>query len=212
MNHVPRSSAQAMGPGQGFVRYDLFIAVAMLCLALAVIIPQSQKHGLKGALLALLLMGGLLAAVVGVLVAFGWLIELAGSPVSGWRGKAIRGAGHALRFGLFGLIASALGAGLCVFHGLARATEDFIILGAGLLGGGSACLLHHFLGPARFWPAFRRFCLALLGSFLGGILGILGPGNWGVTIGILVPLLLFTLLAALGRMAPPPAGAAPPGR
>ena len=210
MNLLPSSSTQATGRRQGFVRHDLFIAAAVLCLALAVVIPQAQKHGLKGALLALLLVAGGLAAVVGVFVAIGWLIELATSPASGWRARILRWAGDGLRFALFGLIASALGAGLCVFHGLARTTEDLIGLGAAGLGGVVGCLIHHRLGPVRFWPAFRRFCLALLGSFLGGMLGILGPGNWGVTIGILVPLLIFGILAAVGRIVPPPEGAAPP--
>lgn len=95
-------------------------------------------------------------------------------------------------------------------HGLSPVTQNLVSLAAGVLGGLFGGFLHHRLGPARFWPAFGLFCLTLLGSFLGGILGILGPENWGVDIGIMIPLLIFAILAAAGRIVPPPEGAPPP--
>ena len=195
---------------RGFVRHDLFILAAVVFLALAVVIPQALKHGLKGALIALLGVAAVLAAVVGVLFAITWLIEQVGRPGTGGRGALFRWVGHLLRFILFGFLASLIGAALVVWHGLSPAMQDLVSLAFALFGGGVGSLLYHRLGPARFWPAFGLFCLALLGSFLGGILGILGPGNWGVDIGILVPLLIFAILAASGRIVPPREGVPPP--
>ena len=188
---------------RGFVRHDLYLLAAVVGLALAVVVPQARRHGLAGALLALLAVAGVLAATVGLLLAITWLIQRLGQPGPGWRGGLARWVGHLLRFTLFGSLASVLAAGLCAWHGLTPAGADLVALAAALLGGTAGCLTRHHLGPNRFWPAFRRLCLALVGSFLGGILGILGPGNWGVGIGILVPLLIFALLAASGKIVPP---------
>jgi hypothetical protein len=188
----------ASPPGRGFVRPDLYILAAILGLALAVVVPQAVKHGLKGALVAL---GGLVlvvAACLGALFLATWLLE--------GRGLFQRGAGHLARFLLFGLMASAVGSALVVWHGLSPAVENGVALASGLLGGGSGCLLHHHLGPSRFWSFFGRLCLALLGSLVGGLLGILLLGSWGVTLGVLVPLLLFALLTVAGRTVPASGG------
>lgn len=153
--------------------------------------------------MALLLVGVFLAGIVAALVAIFWLIERMAEPVQGGQGPVFRWLGHLLRFLLFGLISSVLGTALVHGHGLSLFEENLVALVAGAAGGMVGCLLHLRLGHARFWPAFGRFCLALVGSLFGGMFGILGPGNWGVDIGILAPLLLFAILAAAGRIVPP---------
>ena len=210
MNDPRLSPSPASRPDRGFVRHDFFILAAIVCITLAVAVPQALRHGPKGALLALLGVAGVLVMGAGVLFAITWLTEQRGRTDLGGRDTAFRWVGHLLRFILFGLLASVLGAALMAGHGLSPATENLVALVSGILGGVGGGLLYHRLGPARLWPAFGRFCLALLGSFVGGILGILGPGNWGVALGILIPLLIFAILAAAGRIVPPPEGVPPP--
>jgi hypothetical protein len=208
---LPRiASKPATRPHQGFVRHDLFILAAIICMTLVVVIPQAVKHGLPGAMRALFAVAGALVVLVSLWFLATWLIEQSGQAEAGWKGAVASALGHLLRFALFGVIASALAAGLCLWHGLSPTVETIVAMTAAVVGGLAGCGARHRLGAARFWPSFRRFCLALLGSFLGGMLGILGPGNWGVTIGILVPLLIFAILAVTGRIVPPRAGTVPP--
>jgi hypothetical protein len=75
-------------------------------------------------------------------------------------------------------------------------------LGVGALTGAAGLCLHQRLGASRFWAGFRWFGLALLGAFLGGIVGILGPEPWAVDAGILIPLVLFLGFALAGRSGP----------
>lgn len=187
---------------RGFVRHDLYILVAAILLAAAVVIPQALRHGFKGALLATLGVLGILALLAGLLFLVTWVIEQVASTGPGWRGFAFRGVGHGARFALFGTMAAVIGASLVHGHGLSGAGEDATSLASGALGGAAGCWLRHHLGPARFWPAFGLFCLALLAALIGGILGILGPGARGVDLGILIPLLIFAILAAAGRVVP----------
>lgn len=201
---------RTLGPARGFVRHDLMILLAVICLTLVVVVPQASKHGLRGALLALLGVAGVLAAGVGLLISAIWLFEQASHPGSGWRGSAFRGLGHLSRFSLFGLVAAILGTALLAGHDVGVVAGNWVSLTCGLLGGAGGCHLHGRLGPARFWIAFRRFGLALLGSFIGGILGILGPENWGVGLGILIPLLVFAVLAATGHIVPKREDVPPP--
>jgi hypothetical protein len=169
----------------------LFIGAALLLLTLAVVVPQAQKHGFKGALVALLFVAAVVAAVVLAL------------PTAGRTGVLVRLVGHGLRFLLFGFITSLVAAALVIWHGLGVHLEDALSLGAGALGGAGGCLLYHRLGAERFWIFFGRLCLALVGSLFGGFFGILVPGNWGVDLGVLVPLLVFLILMATGRIIPP---------
>ena len=182
----------------GFVRHDFHIALAILLLTLAVGVPQALKHGLRGALTAVAGLVCGLAVLAGLLLGATWLLERGGARNGGPAAWLALG----LRFLLFGLISALLGDALVLWHGLGPGGEDLATLGAGVLGGTCGCFLYQRLGPPRFWPAFGRFCLALLGSLAGGLLGILGPGNWGVDLGILVPLLIFAILAARGRIVP----------
>ena len=209
-SHQNPTSPPSPDATRGFVRHDCFILVAVILVAMAVVIPQAQKHGLKGALMALLVVVIALAGIMAALFAISWLIERMAEPVSGGQGAFFRGLGHLLRFLLFGLISSLLGTALAFGHGLSLIGENLVALGAGAAGGMGGCLLHQRLGPTRFWPSFGRFCLALVGSLFGGMFGILGPGNWGVSIGILLPLLIFAILAAIGRIVPPKEGVLPP--
>jgi len=183
---------------RGFFRYDYYILAAILGLALAVVLPQAHRHGLKGALLAIAGVGGVLAGGLGLLIGGSWLLGRKERPGRG--GWVRRGFGHLPGFCLFGLLASAVAAALLAQHGLSPATGNGVCLCAGILGGLSGERVRHRLGPDRFRPAFGSFVLALLGSLLGGILGILGPGNWGVDIGVLTPLLVFAILSATGRI------------
>jgi len=189
----------------GFVRYDWMLLLALVGVTLAIVLPQFLRHGWRRGLVSLLVVGLLVAAGVALLMFFVWLLGNVGREGRGWRDRALQGLGHLLRFFLFGLMAAILGVALVGGHHLGVAVEDIVSLGVGLLGGPGGCLLHRRLGPPRFWVAFRRLCLALLGSLLGGILGILGPEPWSVPMGILMPLLLFGVLAAFGRIVPPAA-------
>jgi hypothetical protein len=49
---------------------------------------------------------------------------------------------------------------------------------------------------------FGWFTLSLLGSFMGAILGILGSEPWSIDAGVLIPLVLFLILALSGRIGP----------
>lgn len=134
------------------------------------------------------------ASAVAVLAGAGWLLQ--------WEG-ARRWLGAGLRWAGFGLLGAVLAATLVHGHGLSTAWEDRVALLAGILGAAAGARWHRRLGPERFWPAFGRFGFALLGSLVLGILGILGPGEWGVALGVLAPLLVFAVLAARGRIVPP---------
>jgi len=194
----------------GFVNHNAMILVALVGLILAVVLPQMLRHGWRRALLAFLGLSLVIAVGVGVLVGFLWLLENVGREGKGWRDRALRGLGHVLRFLLFGFIAAILGVALVGGHHFGVGVENAVSALCGLLGGGAGCLWHHRLGASRFWVAFRRFGLALLGSFIGGILGILGPEPWGIPLGILLPLLAFAILAILGRIVPPVEDVPPP--
>jgi hypothetical protein len=183
------------------------ILLAVILVALAVIIPQAHKYGWRGALLALVMVLAVLAALVGVLVGLFWLAEQLHNPGTGWRGRAFRLLGHLLRFALCAAIGAILMSGLLAEQGLGTRLMDALAAVAGLLGGVVGGLAYRAWGAARFWVVFRRFCMTLLGSFFGGILGLLAPGRWGVPLGILLPLLLFALLFLAGRILPPPAAA-----
>jgi hypothetical protein len=211
----PRSKAVSPPPrpaarGAGFVRHDLYLAAALLLVALALAVPRLLRGDWLGALGALLSLAGLVLALLGLLVAGQWLQDRADRP--GWgRGLALA-LGSLLPFGLWGLIGAGLASALAANH---RLGKDGANLAAGLAGGLTGLLglvLYHRLGKARFWPLSRRFALALLGSFLGGILGILGPEPWSIDAGLLVPLGLFLALALSGRLrSSPPAEPPEPG-
>lgn len=190
-------------PRPGFVRYELYLGASLLVVILAVVVPQAVKHGFKGALFALLGLAGVVAGAVLVLLALNWLVEALQGPKAGWAGMLARLVGFALRFLLFGLITALVAEALILWHGLGVHLEDAVALGAGALGGAGGCLLHHRLGAGRFWLVFGRLCLALVASLFGGLLGILIPGNWGVDLGVLAPLLVFGVLVAAGRIVPP---------
>jgi hypothetical protein len=190
-------------PERGFGRYEIPILIAVLLITLAIVIPEARNNGPKGALMALLGIAGFLAAAIGILFGAGWLAGQAGRPGSLW-GVALRWVGHGLRFVLFGVLAAGLGTALVALHGLSPAAENLVSLVAGALGGVAGVGLYFRWGSNRFWTAFGRFSFALMGSLLLGLLGILGPGNWGVDLGILIPLLVFGIFAAAGRVVPPP--------
>jgi hypothetical protein len=190
------------------VRYEIYLLAAGILITLAVVVPAARSHGLVAALAALLCIVAILGAGLALLVVSGWLLERAQGPKSAW-GTVLAGLGHLLRFGLCALVASLLASALVAWHGLSLPAENRVALVSGILGGAAGVWLHLRLGSARFWTAFGRLALALLASFLLGILGILGPGNWGVDLGILAPLLVFGFLAAAGRIVPPPEGGRP---
>ena len=193
-----------------FARPDLLILGAFLLLLLAVVVPAWILHGPRQGLLAALRVGAWAAAIVGVLFLAVWLLE-GGQWRGGRRAGLSQGWGHLGRFLASGSVAAILGAALVGGHGLGPALENRIALAAGLLGGLAGGGLGLGWGAARFWVVFRRFCLALLGSFVLGILGLILPGTWGPDLGILLPILVFIALALGGRVLPPRgASAAPP--
>jgi len=178
------------------------LLIAFMGVSLAVALPQFLWHGWRRGLLSLFAVALAAMAVWGLLVFFVWIAGDQGSEGHGRKAKTLRALGHGLRFLFFGLVTAILGVALVGGHGLGRTVEDTVSLGSGLAGAFAGLLLRRRLGPSRFWVAFRRFGWALLGSFVGGILGILGPEGWGITLGILVPLLVFAILACLGRIVP----------
>jgi hypothetical protein len=187
------------------VRFEFYLLAAFLGLTLAVVVPEARTHGLRGALLVLAGSAGVLGAGFALLAGATWMLEETGRPDTA--GSAARAwVGGLLRFGLCGCIAALVCGSLVAWHGLSLAAENGVTLGAGAVGGAAGVLLHLRLGPERYWTAFGRLAIALLASLLFGLLGILGPGNWGVDLGILAPLGVFVLLAAAGRIVPPPAG------
>lgn len=204
---IHRPSRQA-----GFVRHELFLLTALVFLALAVVVPRLLHGQWKGAMLGLLILGGTVLAGIVLLLAVDWLQQPSDRPVQGWTERLARAIGHLLRFALFGSIGAILASALAANHHVGAHGENLAATVTGVLAGllGTALYLH--LGKTRFWPAFRRFALASLGAFFGGILGILGPDPWGVDAGILLPLAVFLALALLGRIAPAPRGEAPDSR
>jgi hypothetical protein len=178
---------------RGFVRHDYYISAALLLVTLAVVVPKAHSHGLKGALLALAGVAAVVVAGAALLLGATWMLERGG--LRRWLGHGLRGLG-------FGLLGAVLGTTLVHGHGLSVAGENRASLLAGILGALAGMLLHRRLGPERFWPAFGRFGFALLGSLVFGCLGILA-GDWGVSLGVLAPLVVFAILAASGRIVPP---------
>ena len=70
----------------GFVRYDLFLAAALLLLVAAVVVPRILQGHWKAAGFGLLGLGAILAGIVAVLVAVTWVAQGAG--------RMARMAGH----------------------------------------------------------------------------------------------------------------------
>jgi len=184
-------------PDRGFVQFELYILAAVLLIVIAVVVPQARAHGWRGALVALLAIALVLAAVTGVLLGIGWLAEHGGHP-------GLRWVGHLLRFALCALLGAGLGAALLALHNVPVAVENAVTLAGAVLAGAAGLWLHIRLGPGRFWTAFGRLAFALFFSVLLGLFGILGPGNWGVDLGVLLPLAVFAGFAACGRVVPPP--------
>lgn len=189
---------------RGFVRFELYLTAAALLIALAVLVPEVRNHGWKAGLVALLGIILTLAAIIGVLVGISWLVELAGREGSA-AGAAARWLGHVLRFALCACLGAGLATALAAQHGLPVRAQNVVSLAGAALGGAAGAWLRVRLGPGRYWIAFGRLALALAGSLLFGLFGILVPGNWGVDLGIMVPLLVFAILAACGRIVPPAA-------
>jgi len=183
------------------------ILVALLLVVLAVVLPAFLQRGWRQGMLALGLVAALALALVALAWTLGWLLGTHGGEGCGWRSRFLAASGHLFRFLLCGLIAAILGVALIAEHGLGVGVENSVAAVSGGAGGLAGCLLYWRLGARRFWTAFRRLGLALLGSFLGGILGLLGPEKWGVTLGVLVPLLVFAIFASAGRIVPPRAEA-----
>ncbi len=180
------------------MRYDYYLALALVLVALALAVPRLLRGDWLGALVSLLSLAGLVLAILGILLTALWLYEQ--SDGAGWGHKLSLAIGILLRFGLFGFIGAAIASGLAANHHLGVQGENWAGGVAGGLTGFLGTVLHHRLGRARFWPLFGRFALSLLGSFLGGILGILGPEPWSIDAGVLIPLVLFLLLALSGRV------------
>jgi hypothetical protein len=178
------------------VRHDLYLFLALVLVALALVVPRLVRGDWPGALMSLLALAGLVFAVIGILVAVQWLQGQ--SDGAGWGHTLSMAVGILLRFCLFGFIGAAIAAGLAANHHLGVQGENWAGGVAGGLTGFLGTGLFHRLGKARFWPLFGWFALSLLGSFIGGILGILGPEPWSVDAGILIPLILFLILALSG--------------
>lgn len=193
----------------GFVRHDLYLLVAVLLVALALVVPRLARGEWKGALLALLALAAVILGGIGLLVGAQWIGDGAEDGRSTWRAFLARGFGDLARFGLSGLAGAVIASGLAANHHLGARGEDWAAALAGGLAGLAGLVLGRWMGAPRFWRLFGWFALALLGAFLGGILGLLGPEPWGVDVGVLAPLVAFAALAVSGKfrsqLPPPPA-------
>lgn len=186
----------------GFVRHEFYLLLALVLLALALAVPRLIRGDGLGALISLLALVGLVLAALGLLLGITWLSQGMDRPGTGWRDRAFQTAGLLVRFLFFGFIGLVIATALVVQHGPGPRAGTLIPLGMGALSGSCGLYLYHRLGKSRFWAGFMWFGLALLGSFIGGILGILGPEPWSVDAGILIPLVLFLMLALSGRIGP----------
>ena len=179
------------------------ILAAFVLVALAVVVPEFVLHGWRRGVVAILWVVAVAAAIVGLLMALAWLLDAGNGKQGGWGDRVSRGFRFLLRFLLFGFLAGILATALVAGHGLGADGENRVLLVSGILGGLVGCFFHFRLGASRFWGAFGGFCLALFGSLVLGILGILLPGDWGPDLGILLPILIFVVLALAGRVVPP---------
>ena len=191
----PRSQeAETSRPTAGFVRFEWYLLLSLVLIALALVLPRLVRGDGRGALWALLGEAGVVAGLLGGVLLATRLGQSRVAPLLGMAGRLFLTGGIGLILGT-ALAASARAGG----RG-ARA-EALAGWGGALLLGGLGLYLHRRLGADRFWSGFRWFCLALLGSLAGGILGILGPEPWSVPAGILAPLALFALMAGFSRSA-----------
>lgn len=192
-----------LGRGLGFARPDLLVLPALALVILAIIVPEFILHGWRQGLLAILWVGGGIVAILAVFAVLVWLLDGGSGKKGGWGDRLSRTIRFLLRGVLFGLVASILATALVSGHGLGVHEVDRVSWISGLVGGLAGSLIHVRLGPSRFWPGFSRFCIALGASLVLGILGLLVPGEWGPDVGILLPLLVFAILAMAGRILPP---------
>ncbi|WP_243319760.1 hypothetical protein [Geothrix sp. SG200] len=181
------------------MRHDLYLLVAVLLVALALVVPRLALGEWKGAFLALLVLAAVVLGGIGLLVGAQWIGDGSGEGRGTWRSALAKGIGDLARFGLSGLAGAVIASGLAANHHLGARGEDWAAGLAGGLAGLTGVVLGRWMGGPRFWRLFGWFSLALLGAFVGGILGLLGPEPWGVDVGVLAPLAAFAALAASGR-------------
>lgn len=194
-----RSSAR------GFVRHDLQIVLAIIGISLAVGIPQYLKHGIVGALGSVLLTAGIIVGGVALLILVVWLFLNAGREGTGWRDLIFRGAGHLVRFLAFAFFGFLFGMPAIFLFGsrLGARLKDLVALTLIVLAGLVGSFLYHRLGGERLWPAIGKFCLALVCSLFGGMAGMSSPDDWVSEVAALVPIAIFFVLAAMGKIVPP---------
>lgn len=173
----------------GFVRFEWYLLLSLVLIGLALALPRLARGDGRGALAALLGEAAVVTGLLALLLLATWLGQSRMAPFLGMVGRLL----------LTGGIGLVLGTALAAGHG--SRGESLAGSGGALLLGGLGLYLHRRLGADRFWSGFRWFCLALLGSLAGGILGILGPEPWSVPAGILAPLALFALIAGFSRSA-----------
>lgn len=183
----------------GFVRHDWAILAAVALLLLAAGVPLLLQRRWEMAAWALLkvLLG--LAAALAMLVAMSWMA--AADPGSS---RLRRAAGMLLVLLAGAAVGAVVGTALAAGAGYAALGQDRgMFLGAGF-GGMAALVSRRALGEPRHWMAFRRLLLAMLGSLFLSLLALMLPWAWGVDAAILLPLAVFAILAAAGRLLPPP--------
>lgn len=178
----------------GFVRYDWILLIALLLLVVLAVGPAWALHGGARALRNLAWIGVWVGAGLVLLLLVVWLSDpqKGETSASAWLRNATV---FLLRFLLFAFLGAGLGAALAAGPGYSASVQNGASLTGGAVFGVLGNALYWRLGPTRFWPGFGRFMLALLASFMLGLLGLLVPGDWGVDAGILLPLAVFLVLA-----------------
>ena len=177
----------------GFVRHDWALLIALLLFVALAVVPAWALHGGAQALRNLAWIGVWVGAGLVLLFLVVWLSDpqKGETSASAWLRSA---TAFLLRFLLLAFLGAALGAALAAGPGYSASVQNGASLTGGAVFGVLGNWLYWRLGPTRFWPGFGRFMLALLASFVLGLLGLLIPGDWGVDAGILLPLLGFLVL------------------
>lgn len=189
--------------GTSFPNHDLLIAVAVVCIALAVGVPLWRTHGGKGCLLAFLVVAGGIATLVGIVSLCLWI---AGNVDRGGQApadKAWRSVGHLLRFVVGGFLGMVIAAPILVPKHLGPLWEN-LGLGAGIamMGGISVWGFIH-LGAERYKRLGKVFLGILLVSWVLGLLSLLVSWPYALDIAILAPPLLFAARVLFSGKADP---------
>lgn len=188
-------------PNNGHARPELLILVACIGIGLATAIPAFQKQGVKGALIALATTFGTVIGGIAAIILLIWLFHNIHREVANRQDLLIRSLARLFLFAFFCFCGIFMALPIAVVPELGKSEPASYLVAAVLAI--TFYLLHFKLGSDRFWPAFGKFCGTLVVSLFAGMFGMLSPGPWGIRLGAALPLLIFGVLLAYGKIVPP---------